>query len=122
MSECKLHRSDNLSEPILSQGFRNNVCNYPSAEEYQRDLNLRYYSRYSISYIVNPESDGIRESFEQSVSLGPPLPFDFRLGEKNCQLYQAWEENAKLKKQTADGGLEAKTKADDRLLGQIELN
>ncbi len=38
-SECKFHRSDNLPESIISDEYRNNICNYPSAEEYQRGIN-----------------------------------------------------------------------------------
>ncbi len=44
-----------------------------------------------------------------------------------CQLHETLQENVRLKKQIADGGLEEKAKEDDRLrdeklLGQIELN
>ncbi len=39
---------------------------------------------------------------------------------QNCQLYQAWEENAQLKKQIADGGLEEKAKEDEIVLGQMK--
>jgi hypothetical protein len=42
--------------------------------------------------------------------------------EQECNLYQAWEENVRLKKQIADGGLEEKTKEDTEILEQRGLN
>lgn len=99
-SECKFHRSDNLSEPIISLGYRANVCDYPSAEDYNC-------------------------AHRNNIASVSSLPYrNLSLGEKNCPLYLAWEENVQLKKQIADGGLEekAKTGKDDKLLGQRELN
>ncbi|MBI4979940.1 hypothetical protein HZC30_00105 [Candidatus Woesearchaeota archaeon] len=38
---------------------------------------------------------------------------------RHCQLYQAWEENARLKKQSADGSLEERVRKDLQILGQM---
>ncbi|GEM_PF-5743212 len=94
-SECKLHRSDNLPESNISTGYRHNVCDYPSAEEHQHNLD-DYYD------LSKRGMGGGIGCVNRTSMINPPEAFNPQLGEKNCQLYQAWEENAKLRKQGED--------------------
>ena len=119
--ECKLYRSDNLPEPIVLNKFVANVCNYPSAEEYNRGLR-DYYDLNQRGGNINLFTGTDFIVMDQPSLLNPPAPFDSSRGEKNSQLYLAWEENARLKQQIADGSLEERAKGDAEILEQRELN